>query len=701
MGLRLLPLIFLIQVGPALAGTITLTHELPCDNVSVVRTGQFADFGDHNISALPGQPALPLFTAAFLLPPDTEMSSISVSVTNVSETVLPGEFEVRPALPPYTVDGPVWPPGRTIRDGKDVEVFATNAFLPSDYLQRASPSQKRVYKLLRVTVNLAKYNPVSKKLVLMTRGKLVISADGESKGDTSYPVPTNFRTLIKPLVVNYDTVSPMYDAAYSFTRDTTYAIMADDAFVAGSAVLGEFIESKEKRGYQVQVIGPDDWGGGTGDAAADNIRAYLQQHYESETMEFVMFLGAPKPTDGTVPMKMAGQGAIGAAPSDFYYEQLTGSVDTDRDAEISAGRIPVYDENGIAVADKILQKIIAYENASQNNIGWRTDSLYAAVPYDDQTPGSYLFEAMRENHIEPNGWPLYRIYSDNHGNPDETNCTQQAVTDAWSGRDFGVVIWMTHGSETSATGIMTSEGTTELGNEYNPIVFMGSCLNSNIETENNLGYEMLKNAAIATIGGTRQTLYQIGQQEFESSISNQGLMYQFQGALVEELPVGHALNQAKGVPADSSTDILMRNIYSFMVMGCPEVSLSSHSNGGGDSDADSDSDSDADADTDADSDGDTDSDSDADADADSDSDADADADADGDGDGDSDSDADADGDSDSDADADADGDGDSDDDSDGDSDDDSDGDDEADSDTGCGCRTTGRPTNRNLVSFLI
>ena len=64
--------------------------------------------------------------------------------------------------------------------------------------------------------------------------------------------------------------------AAASTPTATFVIITTSAIVAGSDVLDDYVAMKERLGWAGYVATEADWGGGTGDAAAEHIRAWLQ-----------------------------------------------------------------------------------------------------------------------------------------------------------------------------------------------------------------------------------------------------------------------------------------------------------------------------------------------------------------------------------------------------------------------------------------
>ena len=107
--------------------------------------------------------------------------------------------------------------------------------------------------------------------------------------------------------------------------------------------------------------------------------------------------------------------------------------------------------------------------------------------------------------------------------------------------------------------------------------FQASCLNGKPETNNNLGYSLLKNGCIATVSASRNSWYEIGQTSFAGSATNSGMAFEYASRLIdEEMYAGDALNDLKwGVllPSPSEEDreneVLWMNSVSYTHLTLP------------------------------------------------------------------------------------------------------------------------------------
>jgi hypothetical protein len=84
-----------------------------------------------------------------------------------------------------------------------------------------------------------------------------------------------------------------------------YVIITTEALKNGLEKLDDFIAHKESLGFTVYVATENDFGVGHGVYAADNIRTWLRNNYESKDLLYALMLGDADIYEGTVPMAAA------------------------------------------------------------------------------------------------------------------------------------------------------------------------------------------------------------------------------------------------------------------------------------------------------------------------------------------------------------------------------------------------------------
>ncbi|MBN1343546.1 MAG: hypothetical protein JXQ73_12735 [Phycisphaerae bacterium] len=563
----------------------------------------------------PGEPDLPWKVVTILLPPDVLLRTVSASLEGARYEAMQGIAKIRPAPPEATWEqGRVvtaWPPDKTIVDGCDRQIYDRDALWPEDDVRLVSTGRLRKWRLATVAVPLVRYNPVAGLVQRLTAGAVVVTFARDEEAlladDASAALADSVgEDTVRRIAVNFPLQQDAYQAAApepdreapEAPQDEPkpgYVIITTSALQAALTKLPDFVTHKVALGYDVQVVTEADFGGGAGNTAAENIRAWLQTHYVGDNIEYVLLIGNPHPTTGPVPMKMLWPrhnfSDYKEAPSDYYYADLTGNWDLDGDGycgewsddfgsggvdrhwEVIVGRIPDY---GSTVAiDGVLQKTIDYDRACGDAVAWRKNVLLPMEPSDDSTPGYHLGERIKDDTVVPAGWTYHRVYEETYGltpPPETTPCTKANVVAAWNSAPFGLVVWWTHGSSTSATDIMDVYNAALMDDTYPVFTFQVSCGNSYPESTN-LSAVLLAHAAVATVGATRVSWYYVGQTYFANSPSNAGMGYGYAAKVVTSgLSCGYALHEIKQTVSPASSGTWM-NYTVFNIYGDPSLHL--------------------------------------------------------------------------------------------------------------------------------
>jgi hypothetical protein len=573
----------------------------------------FETAADRTFLSEPGQPELPFQVLHVMLPPNANLKKIGLSF-QATYVPVEGNWQVGPVPPVATRDENgneiiFWPPNRTIVDGFDAEIYGTNDFWPAAEAGILSSGQLRGWKMAEISVPLFRYNPVTGQLLQLADANVTIDPAKENKGRIAQPNnapagkgrrgPEHRKTLerARKLAINFDQAAAAYvEAETSDTQmqtmsldggvmspaptltDTGYVIITTNAIRNASTKLNAFVAHKQARGFTVSVITETQYGTGSGDTAANNIRAWLQNNYQNSAygnggILYALLIGDPRTNSSSVPMKMC----ISDHPTDYFYAELTSDWDADGDGiygetedttekyfEIYVGRIPYY--GSISDTDSILQKTINYENATDTQ--WRRRALLPMVPLDGSTPAYQMGEQIKYNQLEPRAIASTRIYEENYGlnpSPEHTLKKRYPATE-WSEGIYGMMIWQTHGWDQGAAEIITTGDTSKLNNDYPSAVFQGSCATGQPETVTNLGYSILKNGGIGTIAASRNGWYYVGQTSFTSTSSVGGIGYQYARRLAEQKTLGQAIYDTK-----ESLSYWQKNYFVYNLYGDPSV----------------------------------------------------------------------------------------------------------------------------------
>lgn len=415
----------------------------------------------------------------------------------------------------------------------------------------------------------------------------------------SYELQKPKRESVKYRAYHYDQIREnvtnpemftLYENRFSRRREKeTLAILIPEKVRVTLDSLDAFIALKEQVGFNVLLVTDDEWGGGIGDMAAENIRLWIEDSYEEKGLDYILFIGYPHTDKGEVPMKMTWPQyqleKYREAPTDFYFAELTGNWDVDGDgnygefeddfmqaggpdqyAELNIGRIPVFSKTK---TDHILNKMIRYESEKfADAMAWRKNVLLPmnnmnAEDDPNFTPGIRLAEAIKYDILEPASFKSFRIFDDNYDGfglqtPAElTPCTYATVKETWNSQDFGLVVWQAHGFAQHATDVMSVSFSKVLNDEKVPFVFSTSCHNGSTNTDN-LSMYLLQNGAINMVSATRVEYWSPGQDGFWDEWPSGGSMaYGYTKNLIEDsLPSSVALNRVK---ADIQTEMLELN----------------------------------------------------------------------------------------------------------------------------------------------
>ncbi|MHB9035071.1 MAG: C25 family cysteine peptidase [Armatimonadota bacterium] len=561
----------------ALAGTISVP--LPDCQATFEQSlsGTVIAAPNYSVSSSPGDPALPFKELYVIIPPNADPLSLSVSLNGSSMHILAGSYDIAPAPPIVTVvDGKEtidWGFDKQIQDGRNLLVYGQDSSFPAGHVAVAEQGNMREWRLVRLRYYPYTYNPVSHRLEQVTGGDVVVSYQllATIASASQYRPDPLTSAHLAGLAANYNDAQAWYAAKTTGTRLTSlaatqtitdYVILTTSDVTAASTKLQAFVNHKTSRGFSVAIVTQTAWGGGTGDAAANNIRAYLKANYLTKGIHYVLLIGNPSPSTGAVPMKMLwprrSSSTYQEAPSDYFYADLTGNWDLDNDGfygeenhdfgtggidrfpEVIVGRIPYY--GNISELDSILQKTIDYETGTYGGT-WVRNVLLSMKPSDANTPGYNLGEAIRNDVVLPAGLSTTRVYEQTYGlnpAPDITPCTYDNVLSAWQ-QHAGFQFWWTHGNETAAADVITTSRAQYLDDRYPSFTFQCSCLNAYPERSDNLGYALLKNGAIATNSATRVSWYYPGEVNFTVSDSNASMTYKYASKLIADgLPCGDA-----------------------------------------------------------------------------------------------------------------------------------------------------------------
>jgi hypothetical protein len=504
-----------------------------------------------------GEPNIPWKVFDILLPPDADLATVSCHAQSLKYKTI-SSLDVGPVLPTATWDRKLnsevvfWPEKRSIVNGFDAAIYSADAFWPVEAVNVVHVGKLRSFKMAKVAVAMARYNPVTREVRCLTDVNVAVEFNRLTHTASTGTARQDLIGLSRVKEIAANACQYLNDYAYtgpgSLQEPAGYIILTTSVIQNASSELDNFISHKEAKGFTVEVVTESTWGGGTGDNASENIRKWLQENYESKEILYVLLIGNPHPRDGDVPMKFCHErpdsDELHEAPTDMYYSNLSGDWDINNDGyygtkddirtdgvdlhwEVMVGRIPQYRSSDIDVTDIILKRIIDYEN--EQDIDWRWNALLPWVRMDDRTPNWRCPEQVKDNLLEPKGIGYHRIYGDDFNlspPPEDYPNGTEKTRDVWRDGKFGYVFWGTHGYAQGGSSVMTSSYARTLDADYPTNTWQYSCSTGYPEESDNVAYELLKAASVSTSGATRSGWYSPGRTDFTNATCEPSMGYQ-------------------------------------------------------------------------------------------------------------------------------------------------------------------------------
>lgn len=400
------------------------------------------------------------------------------------------------------------------------------------------------------------------------------------------------------------------DAAASQTSPG-YAIITVSEINDLSLKLPDFVAHKESLGFDVQVVTEADFGGGTGDEAAENIKTWLQNHYLSDNIKYVLLIGDPDSANSQVPMKMVlirdAMNIVMPAvfePTDAYYARLSEDWDMEPyesgplgrlaypspylwDYQVMVGRIPCYKPYAGSTndLDNILQKTIDYEHQTieGTSIGWRKNALLA-IDYYNGTTGEDFFtaEAIKNDILDVANWNSCRVYSQAYQDfypeyqPETIGSSVETVCQTWDANNYGLVIWDSQ-RDPNLNGPCMSDSLSP--GENHP----GFTCHPNLEAVDpcnpeNLVYTLLKKpdaGAVCSLASTHSYYSRTSSSEggMAGNTENLRVAYEYTSRLVSGFTAGEALYAVKKRLFLHGPSPFIDDIFTFNLYGDPSLRL--------------------------------------------------------------------------------------------------------------------------------
>ncbi|MCK5508383.1 MAG: hypothetical protein KAI50_07660 [Desulfobacterales bacterium] len=316
-----------------------------------------------------GKPGLPGFTRLIAVPKGAE---IQIKINEGTPRVIDG-YVVYPIQEQPEDNKEFQPHLFTI----DQAFYKTDVTYP-DTLFTIEYDWIRGCKIALVHVHTARYNPSRKKLIYYPE----LEVDIQFEGGEDFCIPMDkrsgfFEDTYTRIIANYEVVKAISPELTLF-RGYDLLIITPAAFEGQADELAEW---KREKGFLTKVVTLDDIDAIEGGTTAEDIRAYINDVYDTYNLSYVLLIGDAEfiPPHYVTPHPTGhGNTLMG---TDLYYAEMDYAGYF---PDLAVGRIPV---DTVAEAQIVVDKIINYEQNPPIDQDFYRTILCAAFFQDDDRDG--------------------------------------------------------------------------------------------------------------------------------------------------------------------------------------------------------------------------------------------------------------------------------------------------------------------------
>ena len=429
-----------IVVNFSLEGFFTNRVETPNGIQNVISVPKMA------ASLIAGAPDLPQFPIPAIIGDRAEMqvSVIDAQYTDFNIEVAPSKGnisrQVNPDDVPYTYGA----------------MYSQNAFYPATQAYLEAPYISRDFRGQNIMVTPFAYNPVSKTLRVYTNMTIAmnkVSDNGENqkavRKSNNIKIDPEMKQAYSRRFINFG------QTRYTFTEDRgTMLVICPEQYMEA---MTPFVEWKNQSGRPCTMVSVAEAGGNN----ANNIKAFIQDLYDKENLEFILLVGdyadlTPHSMNGGCSDNWLAM----LDGNDYYLEAFVGrfSVESVHDVETQVNKVLYYERDmnaDVTWNDKGLG--IGYIGAGSGHYG---EDDYRHIDFIRDTLEHYTYEHVTELH--------------GGGGGARTSTISSAINEGVS-----IINYCNHGSETSwgVANYSTSNVNQLVNDNMLPFVWSVACLN--------------------------------------------------------------------------------------------------------------------------------------------------------------------------------------------------------------------------------
>jgi hypothetical protein len=420
-----------VSISAAFSSSDTFSVEYHFDSFAVTDCGQWIE--GTILQEIPGEPLVPYYPAAILLPQDAVVKDVKVKH---SSPVVQKGLELPWGQPPCTFsDEPV-----TV--GKNEEIYGSDNDYPAKLFEVVSVGSFRGFQILNVNLFPVQYKPKSGTVKFYETMTVEVKFGKDLKNKLYRGLSDDTRAVTD--IVDNPEMAATYEGGIPLQTTEEYIIITNDTMKTTFQKLAEW-KANFVNGTGVYTVS---WitSNYTGTDNPEKIRNFIIDMYNNHGTEYVLLGG----DIAAVPYRgfyiYSGGYTDYDMLADMYYAHLDGTWNNDNDsrwaepgeedwyAEVAVGRAPC---ETVTEAQNFVDKVMAYEQASkparallhESRVlsGNSPDARCLAWNCDDYLPSYYVKDYLFE---------------------EDQRITKQLWIDHW-GYNPLVVAHIGHGSATS------------------------------------------------------------------------------------------------------------------------------------------------------------------------------------------------------------------------------------------------------------
>jgi len=239
----------------------------------------------------PGAPQVPVITAVIAVP---DHAPVDIETIEVGEKTVFEHINLPPVRKSW------WEKDKETDYIKSNAYYRTDSFYPETYAKVGSPQVFRDFRIVRVEIHPVRYNPVSKKMEVVTSVKLKLKYNGHApvinpRTAPVRPIAPSFDKLYRSFITNYESFKRQTRGTMDTAEDLMLCIMPDELYDSFQA----YADWKRRSGINVKTVKFSDFGGTAGNPV--RVRNYIADAYHNwdTPPTYVLLVG----DDGVFPKK--------------------------------------------------------------------------------------------------------------------------------------------------------------------------------------------------------------------------------------------------------------------------------------------------------------------------------------------------------------------------------------------------------------